>query len=167
MEAEEVQKTRRLERQLMAQDGNNAQVVDDIRDGNEEDFVSNEDRCLQFHRPNEDYSTLNTSELTDIAEARFFTENLSTKILYVDLLKDDELLHHNNKETYNSGYSTKELRKICMDRRIFEGESPKSVVKSLLIAALEMNDKVKDMQSCQKDLDPIISRHQFEDERLR
>ena len=168
MEEAEVNKSRRSEQQLMAQGGSSEQEVNHIGDANGEDVTtSEEDQSVQFHQPSEDYSKLNINDLTAIAKRRFAASKLAVKMLYINLLKNDDIIRNNNENTHNRGYTTRELREICTERHIFKGDSPNTVVKPLLIAVLERNDKAKQMQSCQRMLDPIIARHEVENERLK
>ena len=128
---------------------------DDVDDGCDQDeLLINTDNKYHSYSP---------TQLEELVSKRFGVEKVTPKIFFRRLLKDDDILHGCEEENIRyESMKIEEMKKMCLERTIVN-KMPGALSKKLHIIYLRGNDRVLQMQSSERALDQIITRHQSEE----
>lgn len=89
-------------------------------------------------------------------------ERFSVKQFFSKLLENDDYLSNRDRRSYTNGYTQKKLLKMCQKQNL-----PSSTNKDSIIAFLELDDKVRCLQSSLPDLTQIIMKHELLEQKLK
>lgn len=86
----------------------------------------------------------------------------SEKKFYIKLLENDNFIKKNDKVRYSVGYSTNNLKKLCIKRNL-----QTCTDNSSLIEFLALDDMAKSFKSSRPQLHGIILKHEYMEDYLK